>query len=161
MASRSNIAGIAFAAVLVVAATAYVFATPYNRIAGVRIGGTLTPPPNDFTKDYPRTIGELKTGGFPPFVVHVSLVPFTGGFITSTRPDGGYWSKRARIAPDGYVRHGNATFAMKAVEITGDAKKPYIQAMYGPDLNRRLSGGVIIGESEPVGEWQVFLWTPR
>jgi hypothetical protein len=161
MASRKSIAGIAFAAILLVAATVYVFATPYNRIAGVRIGGTLTPPPEDFTTAYPRTIGMLKTGGVPPFVVHVSLVPFKGGFITSTRPDGGYWAKRARIAPDGYVRHGNSTFAMKATEVLGDAKKPYIQAMYGPDLNRRLSGGVIIGLSEPVGEWQVFLWTPR
>ena len=27
---------------------------------------------------------------------------------TSTRPDGGYWSKRARIAPDGYARVINA-----------------------------------------------------
>jgi len=161
MASRKSIAGIALAAILVVAATVYVFATPYNRIAGVRIGGTLTAPPEDFTTAYPRTIGKLKTGGFPPFVVHVSLVPVKAGFITSTRPDGGYWSTRARIAPEGYVRHGNATFAMKATEITGEEKKPYIQAMYGPDLNRRLSGGVIIGESEPVGEWQVFLWTPR
>jgi len=70
-------------------------------------------------------------------------------------------ANRAKIAPNGYVRHGNATFAMKATEVVGEAKKPYIQAMFGPDLNRRLSGGVIIGESEPVGEWQVFLWTPR
>lgn len=161
MASTKKIAGVAFAAVLVIAATIYVFATPYNRIAGVRIGGTLTPPPSDFTTAFKRTTGIIKTGGFPPFVVHVSLVPFKDGFITSTRPDGGYWSKRARIAPNGYVRHGNSTFAMKATEVVGEAKKPYIQAMYGPDLNRRLSGGVIIGESEPVGEWQVFLWTPR
>ncbi len=161
MASRKSIAGTALAAILVVAATVYVFATPYNRIAGVRIGGTLTPPPEDFTTAYPRTVGIIKTGGFPPFVVHVSLVPFKGGFITSTRPDGGYWSKRARIAADGYVRHGNSTFAMKATEVVGDARKPYIQAMFGPDLTRRLSGGVIIGLSEPVGEWQVFLWTPR
>ena len=118
-------------------------------------------PPADFTTAFPRTTGIIKSGGFPPFVVHVSLVPFKEGFITSTRPDGGYWSKRARIAPDGYVRHGNSTFAMKATEVVGDAKKPYIQAMFGPDLSRRLSGGVIIGLSEPVGEWQLFLWTPR
>ena len=161
MANTKKMAGIAFAAILVIAATVYVFATPYNRIAGVRIGGTLTPPPADFTTAFPRTVGIIKTGGFPPFVVHVSLVPFKEGFITSTRPDGGYWSTRARIAPNGYVRHGNSTFAMKATEVVGDARKPYIQAMFGPDLTRRLSGGVIVGLSEPVGEWQVFLWTPR
>lgn len=161
MASAKSIAGLAFAAILVVAGTVYVFATPYNRIAGVRIGGTLTPPPGDFTTAFKPTIGEIKTGGFPPFVVHVSLVPFKEGFITSTRPDGGYWSQRARVAPNGYVRHGNSTFAMKATEVLGDARKPYLEKMFGPDLSRRLSGGVIIGVSEPVGEWQVFLWTPR
>ena len=161
MASTKKIAGIALTAILVVTATTYVFVTPYNRIAGIRIGGTLTPPPADFTTAFKRTTGIIKTGGFPPFVVHVSLVPFKGGFITSTRPDGGYWSKRARIAPNGYVRHGDSTFAMKATEVLGEAKKPYLEAMFGPDLSRRLSGGVIIGLSEPVGEWQLFLWTPR
>ena len=161
MANRKQTAGITIVVVLAIAATAYTFATPYNRTAGIRIGGTLTPPPPDFTTAFNRSVGQIKTGGFPPFVVNVSLVPFAGGFITSTRPDGGYWSKRARIAPNGYVRSGDSTFAMKATEILGDAKIPYLTAMFGPDMNRRLSGGVIIGESEPVGEWQVFLWTPR
>jgi hypothetical protein len=161
MATKKQIAGIAFIVVLVVAATTYVFVTPYNRTAGIRIGGTITAPPADFTTAFKRGTGQIKTGGFPPFVVNVSLVPFKEGFITSTRPDGGYWSKRAKLAPNGYVRHGNSTFAMKATEVVGEAKKPYLQAMFGPDLNRRLSGGVIIGESEPVGEWQLFLWTPR
>lgn len=161
MASKKKLAGIAVVALLVVAATTYVFVTPYNRTAGVRIGGTITAPAADFTTAFKRGTGQIKTGGFPPFVVNVSLVPFKEGFITSTRPDRGYWSERARVAPDGYVRHGNSTFAMKATEVVGEAKKPYLQAMFGPDLNRRLSGGVIIGESEPVGEWQLFLWTPR
>ena len=161
MASAKKIAGVALVALLVIAATAYVFIAPYNRIAGVRIGGTLTPPPADFTAAFKRTTGIIKTGGFPPFVVHVSLVPFKDGFITSTRPDGGYWSERARLVPNGYVRHGDSTFAMKATEVLGDARKPYLEAMFGPDLSRRLSGGVIIGVSEPVGEWQVFTWTPR
>ena len=161
MASKKKIAGLAFIAVLVIAATTYTFVTPYNRIAGIRIGGTLTPPPADFTTAFKRTVGQIKTGGFPPFVVNVSLVPFKDGFITSTRPDGGYWSERARLAPNGYVRSGDATFAMKATEVVGEAKIPYLTAMFGPDMSRRLSGGVIIGESEPVGEWQLFLWTPR
>jgi hypothetical protein len=161
MAGRKQIAGVVVGAVIVIAATTYTFVTPYNRIAGIRIGGTLTAPPADFTTAFQRSVGQLKTGGFPPFVVNVSLVPFTGGFITSTRPDGGYWSRRARLAPNGYVRSGNSTFAMKATEVVGEAKVPYLTAMFGPDMSRRLSGGVIIGESEPVGEWQVFLWTPR
>jgi hypothetical protein len=161
MASTKSIAGITVTAVLVIAALTYTFATPYNRIAGIRIGGALTAPPADFTEAFTRSVGQIKTGGFPPFVVNVSLVPFKGGFITSTRPDGGYWSKRARLAPNGYVRHGDSTFAMKATEVEGDAKIPYLTAMFGPDMSRRLSGGVIVGESEPVGEWQLFLWTPR
>lgn len=161
MAGRMKVAGFAFAAVLVVAATAYVFTAPYARIAGVRIGGTMTPPPADFTSAFQRGVGTIKTGGFPPFVVHVVLVPYKEGFITATRPDGGYWSKRARVAPDGYVRLGDATLAMKATEVFGEEKHPYLQAWGGPDLDRRLSGGVIVGQSEPLREWQVFLWTPR
>jgi len=161
MASKKQIAGIAIIAVLVIAATTYTFVTPYNRTAGIRIGGTLTAPPADFTAAFKRSVGQIKTGGFPPFVVNVSLVPFKEGFITSTRPDGGYWSKRAKVAPNGYVRSGDSTFAMKATEVLGDAKIPYLTEMFGPDMKRRLSGGVIIGESEPVGEWQLFLWTPR
>jgi len=156
-----KVAGLAFAAVLVVAATTYVFTAPYSRAAGVRIGGRTTSPPADFTTEFKGGVGLIKTGGFPPFVVRVVLVPFEGGFITATRPDGGYWSKRARVAPDGYVRTGDATFAMKATEMLGDEKLPYLQAWGGPDLDRRLSGGVIVGESEPLREWQVFLWTPR
>jgi hypothetical protein len=156
-----KVAGLAVAAALVVAATTYVFTAPYSRTAGVRIGGTTTPPPADFTTEFKRGVGLIKTGGFPPFVVRVVLVPYKGGFITATRPDGGYWSTRARVAPDGHVRTGDTTFAMKATEMRGDEKLPYLQAWGGPDLDRRLSGGVIIGESEPLREWQVFLWTPR
>jgi hypothetical protein len=155
-----KVAAIAFAAVLVVAATGYVFTAPYSRIAGVRIGGAMTAPPADFTT-LERTVGLIKTGGFPPFVVHVVLVPYKDGFITATRPDGGYWSKRARLAPDGYVRTGDTTFAMRATEVLGDERQPYLRAWGGPDLDRRLSGGVIVGESEPLRDWQVFLWTPR
>jgi hypothetical protein len=159
--TRKQLAGYAFAGVLVVAATAYVFTAPYTRIAGVRIGGRMTPPPADFSTAFKNGIGTIKTGGFPPFVVHVVLVPFQGGFITATRPDGGYWARRARVAPNGYVRLGAATFAMKASEILGADKDPYLQAWGGPDLDRRLSGGVIVGVSEPLREWEVFLWTPR
>lgn len=161
MASTKKIAGIAVVVILAVVATVYVLIAPYNRIPGVRIGGTLTPAPADFTTVTQPTIGTIKTGGFPPFVVHVSLVPFKDGFVTATRPDGGYWSKRARVAPNGYARSGDMTFAMKATEIFGEAKYPYLRMWGGDDLDRTLSGGVIIGESEPLREWQVFLWTPR
>lgn len=161
MTSKKKIVGLGLLAILVIAATTYVFVAPYNRIAGVRIGGKLTPAPADFSAALEPGIGTIKTGGFPPFVVHVSLVPFEGGFITATRPDGGYWSQRARVAPNGYARLGDSTFAMRATEILGEEKYPYLRIWGGPDLDRRLSGGVIIGESEPLREWQLFLWTPR
>ena len=32
----------------------------------------MTPPPADFATAFKTTIGLIKTGGFPPFVVHVS-----------------------------------------------------------------------------------------
>lgn len=161
MASKKRIAGIAVAVIVAIAAITYVAITPYNRIPGITIGGTLTPAPADFTKLVERGVGTIKTGGFPPFVVHVSLVPFEGGFITATRPDGGYWSKRARVAPNGYARSGDMTFALKATELFGEDKYPYMRIWGGDDLDRTLTGGVIIGESEPLREWEVFIWTPR
>ena len=91
MAGRMKLAGLALAVGLVVAATTYVFTAPYSRTAGVRIGGRA-PPPADFTTAFKPGVGLIKTGGFPPFVVRVVLVPFKGGFVTATRPDGGYWS---------------------------------------------------------------------
>jgi hypothetical protein len=161
MANRKKIVGLVIAGVLVLSATTYVFVAPYKRIAGVRIGGTLTPTPPDFTTVVESGIGTIKTGGFPPFVVHVSLVPFEGGFVTATRPDGGYWSKRARVAPNGYARIGDQTFALKATEIIGEDKYPYLRMWGGPDLERQMSGGVIVGVSEPLRDWELFLWTPR
>lgn len=161
MTNKSKFAALFLVAILFAASIVYVFTAPYSRIAGVRIGGTTAPPPADFAVAHKRGIGLIKTGGFPPFVVHVVLVPFKDGFITATRPDGGYWSKRARIAPEGYVRYGNTTYAMKATEVLADARLPYLREWGGPDLDRRLSGGVIVGESEPLRDWQVFLWTPR
>ena len=108
MASKKQIAGIAVAVILAIAATTYIFITPYNRIPGVR-----------------------------------------------------YWSKRARIAPNGYARSGDMTFALKATELFGEDKYPYMRIWGGDDLDRTLTGGVIIGESEPLREWEVFIWTPR
>jgi len=119
LASKTKVAGIGLGVILLIAATTYIFIAPYNRIAGVRIGGTLTPAPSDFSTIGERGIGTIKTDGFPPFVVHVSLVPYEGGFIIAPRPDGGYWSKRARIAPNGYARLDDKTFALKATEIFG------------------------------------------
>ena len=53
------------------------------------------------------------------------------------------------------------TFALKATELFGEDKYPYMRMWGGDDLDRTLTGGVIIGESEPLREWEVFIWTPR
>jgi hypothetical protein len=38
---------------------------------------------------------------------------------------------------------------------------PYLRMWGGPDLERQMSGGVIVGVSEPLRDWELFLWTPR
>ena len=123
-------------------------------MAGVRTPGSLTPLQEDFTS-LKRGIGTIKTGGFPPFVVHVSRVPFEGGFITATG------SRRVLVAPNGDARRGETTFAMTATEILGEERCPCLRRWEGPNLDRTLSGRVIVDESEPLREWQVFLWRPR
>lgn len=164
MASKVKSAGIVLGAVLVIAATAYVFMTPYNRIAGVRIGGTLTPPPSDWNTVNGRGVGNIKTGGFPPFVVNMIYSTDESGIITATRPDGGYWAKRARIQPNGYIQVGDETFAMKATEIFGDERLPYLES-YGNNnrmpMGYDFDGEIIRGQNEPLYTWEVFYWTPR
>lgn len=161
MTSKWKTASLVFAGLLIVAAIVYIFMTPYNRIAGIRIGGNLMEPPEDFGEFYESSIGQIKTGGFPPFVVNVALVPVQDAFITASRPDGGYWTERARIAPDGYIRLGDDTFAMTATEIFGDDRLTLLRIWGGPDLDREMSGGVIQGTSEPLRDWVVFYWEPR
>ena len=67
--------------ILGIATVVFVFVTPYNRMPGVRLGG-----------HQPRMIGQsvnneilmqLKTGGFPPFVVNIWYVGTEEGVIFS------------------------------------------------------------------------------
>ncbi|PCJ24731.1 MAG: hypothetical protein COA96_08650 [SAR86 cluster bacterium] len=164
MISKQKMTSIVVGIIVVITATTYVFMTPYNRIAGIRIGGTLTAPPTDWNSVKGRGIGQLKTGGFPPFVVNMFYATDDGGLITATRPDGGYWSKRARIAPDGYLRVGDETFALTATEIFGDERLPYLEK-YGAanrmSMGYDFEGEIIVGASEPLHTWKVFYWTAR
>lgn len=164
MTSKLRMASVALGIIAVIAATTYVFMTPYNRIAGVRIGGTLTPPPTDWNTVNGRGTGQIKTGGFPPFVVNMFYSTDAGGVITATRPDGGYWAKRARIAPNGYLRMGDETFALKATEIFADDRLPYLESYGGNNrmpMGYDFSGEIISGQTEPLYTWEVFYWTPR
>lgn len=164
MTKSTKTVGLAIAALLVIAATIYVFMTPYIRVPGVRIGGTLTPAPADWTVIEGEMVVQLKTGGFPPFVVNIFYTPDTTGIITATRPDGGYWAKRARINADGYMRVGDATYALQATEITGAARIPYLEkygAKYNMPMAYDFEGEIITGANEPLHTWEVFYWTPR
>jgi hypothetical protein len=164
MTSKIKIAASSLSVILVIAATAYVFMTPYNRIAGVRIGGTLTPAPVDWNSVNGQGVVWLKTGGFPPFVVNIIYSTDEGGIITATRPDGGYWSKQARIEPNGWIRLGDETYALTATEIFGDERIPYLES-YGGNNNMSMgydfTGEIITGQTEPLNTWEVFYWTPR
>ena len=164
MTSKSKLAVIAVAVLLVAGFTAYVFTAPYNRFPGVRIGGTLTPPPNDWRSVETVPVADLKLAGFPPFVVHVFYVPEEDGIITATRPDNGYWGRRVRNNPDGFLRIGDSTYSLQAREITGAARIPYLEA-YGAKYNMSMgydfSGDIIVGANEPLNTWEVFYWTAR
>ena len=96
---------------------------------GVRIGGTDTPAPEDFSSL--NDLGTnliMKLDGFPPFVVYLAYVGTPEGVITGTRPDGGYWPQRVREGRnEGWLRIGDETFAMQATEILGDARLPMIE----------------------------------
>lgn len=162
--TEQRIEGAIIAGVAAIMALVYVFMTPYNRVAGIRIGGVETAPPADWrTVDDERVI-QLKTGGFPPFVVNVVYAGTEDGIITATRPDGGYWARRARESPDGWLRIGGAAYAMRAAEVLGDDRLPLLEAYgekNGMPMDAGPSGGMIRGQAEPLRTWEVFFWTPR
>ena len=103
----------------------YIYTAPYSgnaglsRMPGVRIGGNIVEPPDDFSVF--NDVGTnliMKLDGFPPFVVYLAYVGTPEGVITGTRPDGGYWPQRVRDGRnEGWLRIGDETFAMKATEI--------------------------------------------
>ena len=166
--NKREMAGIMIAAVLLVGVLSWMFTAPYlgneglARTPGVIIGGTPTPAPADFTPLYESVRGPLlmKQSGFPPFVTYLSWVGTPDGVITATHPDGALWAQRVRDrGGDGWLRIGEATFAMEAIEIFGDERIAMMQqwaAMVGITLDDALYAG-----SAPLRDFEVFFWKPR
>ena len=166
MNGKLRIARIAVGVLLLIGVTTYVYTAPYagnqglSRTPGVRIGGMETPAPNDFStvNDVGGTL-LMKFSGFPPFVIYLSYVGTPEGVITATRPDGGYWAQRVRDGGnDGWLRIGDARYAMQATEIRGDARLPMLELYSG---KTRLPMDIAVGGPDPLRDWEVFLWTPR
>ena len=154
----------------------YIYTAPYSgnaglsRMPGVRIGGNIVEPPDDFSifNDVGTNL-IMKLDGFPPFVVYLAYVGTPEGIITGTRPDGGYWPQRVRDGRnEGWLRIGDETFAMEATEILGDARRPMLE-LWRP--RARESARAIAQaagrapptsrNSEPQLLPEIFLWTPR
>ncbi len=166
--SKRKIAGTATGVVLLVGVLSWIFTAPYlgntglARTLGVILGGTLTAAPSDFTPLNESIRGPMlmKQSGFPPFVNYLSWVGTPDGVITATRPDGGLWAQRVRDdGGDGWLRIGDATFAMEATEILGDARIPMLE-QWGAKAGRSIDEPVYEGE-ELLRDWEVFFWKPR
>ena len=137
----------------------YVGNTGLSRTPGVILGGTDAPAPSDLS-----TLGErgtllMKLAGFPPMVIYLNYAGTPEHVITATRPDGGYWAQRVRDGDtDGWLRIGDATYAMQATEILGDARLPLLE-LYSGKTGMPMDRAV--GGPDPLRDWEVFLWTPR
>lgn len=163
--SRGKITGIATGVALVVGVLSWMFTAPYlgntglARMPGIILGGTPTPAPDDFSPLHETHQGPIlmKLAGFPPLVNYVSWVGRPGGVITATRPDGGFWAQHVRDhGGDGWLRIGDATYEMEAVEIHGEE---------AVEMMRLWAGGRSIdeplGQGAPLRDWEVFFWRPR
>jgi len=166
MNGKPKIAGIATGVVVLIGIVGWMFTAPYpgntglSRTPGVILGGTDTPAPSDFStvNDAAGTL-MMKFRGFPPFVVYLTYVGTPEGVITATRPDGGYWAQRVRDGSgDGWLRIGDATYAMRATEVTGDARLPMLEQYSGKS---GMPMDIAAGGPDPLRDWEVFLWTPR
>lgn len=164
MTSKIRLAAIAVCVALVVGFVYYVFSAPYTRFPGVRIGGQLTAAPSDWGTVNGEKVALLKLAGVPPFVIHVWYVAEGGGIITATRPDNGYWARRVRSNPDGWLRIGDRTYALAGKEVVGEARIPYLEkygAKYNVPMRYDFTGEIIPGTNEPLHTWEVFYWTAR
>ncbi len=166
MKGQLNIAVTGTLVLLLIGLGGWVFTAPYlgntglQRTPGVINGGTDTPAPNDFStvNDVGGTL-LMKQGGFPPLVIYLSYVGTPDGVITATRPDGGYWAQRVRDGnTDGWLRIGDARYAMRATEILGDARLPMLELWSG---KTGMPMDRAVGGPDPLRDWEVFLWTPR
>jgi nucleoside-diphosphate-sugar epimerase len=89
----------------------------------------------------------------------LSFVGTPDGVITATRPDGGYWAQRVRDGSgDGWLRIGDARYAMHATEVLGDARIPLLEQY---SARSRMPMDVAVGGPDPLRDWEVFVWTPR
>ncbi len=167
--SKGKLAGSVIGVVLLVGVLAWMFTAPYlsnqglGRTPGVLIGGTITPPLDDFSPLNESVRGPLKfkLAGFPPFVNYLSWVGTPEGIITATRPDNGYWARRVRAnGGDGLLRIGDMTFEMTATEIHGEERIAMMRQWAAKSGGRTLDEPAYPG-SEPLREWKVFFWTPR
>ena len=164
MTSQIRRGAIAACLALAVGLVSYVFTAPYTRFPGVRIGGQLTAAPSDWSTVNGEKVALLKLAGVPPFVIHVWYVAEGGGIITATRPDNGYWARRVRSNPDGWLRIGDRTYALAGKEVVGQARIPYLEkygAKYNVPMRYDFTGEIIPGTNEPLHTWEVFYWTAR
>jgi hypothetical protein len=162
MAISRRAAGIGLAAAIVVAALVYVFVTPYNRTPGVRLGGTPTAAPADWTSVNSVRLMQLKPDGFPPFVVNIWFVGTPEGVITATRPDGGYWGQRVRANPNATVRIGGSAYKVKAREVRDYPQRKAMLAAYVDKYNLQKVAGMTLDDlANPSLPWEVFFWTPQ
>jgi|TARA_B110000438_G_scaffold303468_1_gene365084 hypothetical protein len=140
----------------------YLGNTGLARTPGIILGGTITDAPSDFSPLNESVRGPMlmKQSGFPPFVNYLSWVGTPDGVISATRPDNGYWARRVRErGGDGWLRIGDATYAMEATEIMGEERIAMMSQWAGKS-GRTLDDPLYEG-SEPLRDWKVFFWAPR
>jgi len=166
--SKPKIAGIAVGVLVLAVLIGWVSTAPYlsnqglGRLPGLIIGGTATPALDDFSplNDYQGPM-MMKQKGFPELVVHLSFVGIQQGIISATRPDNGYWGERVKErGGDGWLRVGDQTFEMTATQIVDDAQRLAMMEQWAARSGRTLDEPLYTG-SEPLREWEVYLWTPR
>ncbi|MGE4630236.1 MAG: hypothetical protein AAEC86_07325 [Pseudohongiellaceae bacterium] len=164
---KRKAAGILAGVIIFGALLAWVSTAPYlsnqglGRTPGIIIGGTPTEAPGDFTPLNESIRGPMfmKQSGFPPFVNYLTWVGTPEGVITATRPDGGLWAQRVRDrGGNGWLRIGEATYAMEAVEIFGDERIAMLEQW---SAKSGMPMDTPVGGPEPLRDWEVFFWSAR
>ena len=163
-----EIISVLIGAVILFGVASWVFTAPYlgntglARPPGVIIGGAPTAAPDDFSSLTPAPPFPLlmKQSGFPPFVNYLSWAATKDGVITATHPDGALWAQRVRDrGGDGWLRIGEATYEMEAVEVFGEERIEMME-LWADAVGLTLDDSLYEGAA-PLRNFEVFFWSPR
>ena len=115
--------------ILAVAAFAGYALGPIDAFPGMRLGGTPTDAPANWTDVDDQDDIFIATEGFPPWVVRTWYAGTDDGLYVFAYREAS-WRRRIGATPDARVRIGDAAFAVRAIAVDNDSTNKALGIAY-------------------------------